>query len=44
MRRFVCLHLLLAFIDIYFGYSGNEKEEGGNVVGAVVLYSLIWLL
>lgn len=33
VRGLVCLHLLLAFIDIYFGYFGNEKEEEGSVGG-----------
>lgn len=38
LRRCVCLHLLLAFIDIYFGYLGNEKKEEGDVVGVRLLW------
>lgn len=37
LRRCVCLHLLLAFIDIYFWYLGNEKEEE-EVVGVRLLW------
>lgn len=34
VRGLLCLHLLPAFIDIYFGYFENGmKEEGGSVGG-----------
>lgn len=35
VRGLVCLHLLLAFIDIYYGYFENEKKEKEGSVGGV---------
>lgn len=35
VRGLLCLHLLLAFIDIYFGYFENGKKEEEGSVGGV---------